>query len=77
MERGFDKYDVTKIFPIIQNRTNNTIEEIKHICNTEDMGNPVAVKGIVTWHRDADYYNAGSIIFFLIDKEKTKKGRKK
>lgn len=56
----FLKYDVTKIFPIIQNRTNNTIEEIKHICNTEDMGNPVAVKGIVTWHRDADYYNAGS-----------------
>lgn len=56
----FDKCDVTKIFPIIQNRTNNTIEKIKDICKAENLGEPIALKGIVTWHKDAKYYNADS-----------------
>lgn len=54
----FEKYDVTKIFPIIQCRTNITIEEIKRIAKEENLGTPTALRGLVTWGRDADYYNA-------------------
>ncbi len=56
----FEKYDVTKVFPIIQNRTNTTIEEIKRISEEEKLGTPVCVKGILTWHKDDVYYNSGA-----------------
>ena len=56
----FEKYDTTKIFPIIQNRTNKCIEELKKIVSTDKtLGELKGIKGVVTWKRDANYYNSG------------------
>lgn len=54
----FSKYDVTNVFPIVQNRKNHCIEELKRIVATEDVGKLIGIKAIVTWHRDAAYYNS-------------------
>ncbi len=53
----FREYDVTKIFPIIQNRTNNCAKELKRIVTEETKyGKLLGVKGFITWLRDKDYY---------------------
>ena len=59
----FDKlcksYDLTKVFPILQNRTNTSITEFeKIIAQDNTLGELKGIKGFVTWKRDADYYNS-------------------
>ena len=54
----YEKYDTSKVFPIIQNRTNPSIVKLKELITTNDYGPLKAVKGIVTWCRDAAYYNS-------------------
>lgn len=54
----FKNYDTSKIFPIIQNRTNPSIVKLKELINSNNYGALKAVKGIVTWCRDEKYYNS-------------------
>ena len=61
----FDKlcknYDLTKVFPILQNRTNTSITELeKIIAEDNTLGELNGIKGFVTWKRDADYYNSAA-----------------
>ena len=56
----FKEYDTSKIFPIIQNRTNACIKKIKELEASGDLGRLKAVKGILTWSRDENYYNSAS-----------------
>jgi len=52
-------YRDASIFPIIQNRTNKCVKELKNIIDNDNtLGALVAVKGIITWCRDAEYYNS-------------------
>ena len=51
-------YDISKIFPIVQNRKNTCIEELKRIVDEENVGKILGVKGILTWQRDETYYNS-------------------
>lgn len=59
LEALFANYDVSKVFPIVQNRKNTCVEELKRIIKEENVGRLIGVKGILTWFRDADYYNSG------------------
>jgi len=53
----YEKYNVKKIFPIIQNRTNKCIKELlKKVSDTSEYGALKGVKAIVTWSRGEDYY---------------------
>lgn len=55
----FAQYDVSKILPIVQNRKNTCIQTLKEIIAKEkELGALRGIKGIVTWNRDADYYNS-------------------
>ncbi|MDD6483654.1 MAG: Gfo/Idh/MocA family oxidoreductase [Clostridiales bacterium] len=54
----FEKYDVSRIFPVLQNRSNACIEKLKDMSNS--LGALKGIKGILTWSRDADYYNSES-----------------
>lgn len=55
------KYAGTSVFPIMQNRTNTCIKKLKEIiCTEPQIGKLQAVKGILTWCRDAEYYNSGT-----------------
>ena len=51
-------YDTSKIYPIVQNRKNACMEELDRIVATEDVGKFLGVKGILTWHRDEEYYSS-------------------
>ena len=60
MDILFSKYNVADIFPIMQNRKNDCIEKLKNIIETDQsIGELKGIKGILTWCRDADYYNSG------------------
>lgn len=55
----FALYDVSKIFPIVQNRKNLCIQALKEIIAKEKgIGALKGIKGIMTWSRTADYYNS-------------------
>jgi len=54
----FDKYDVTKIFPIVQNRTNACVEKICELMKSGEMGKLAGIKGYLTWRRDEEYYKS-------------------
>ena len=54
----FEKYDTSRVFPIIQNRTNTSIAKLKELIESNDYGSLKAVKGIVTWCRNESYYNS-------------------
>lgn len=55
------KYKGKPIYPIMQNRTNTCVTTLKKILDTSsDLGKLVAVKGVLTWHRDAVYYNSAA-----------------
>ena len=55
----FEKYDTTKIYPIVQNRTNTCIDKLKKIVEEDkELGKLIGVKGILTWSRDEKYYNS-------------------
>ena len=51
------EYADAEILPILQNRTNQSVREMKRIIETDSgLGRPIGAKGILTWHRTADYY---------------------
>lgn len=53
------KYARKPVYPILQNRTNTCVKKLKEIIDAESgLGKLIAVKGILTWHRDASYYNS-------------------
>ncbi len=53
------KYCGSRVFPVLQNRINRCVAEMKRIIDTEPaIGGLKAIKGIVTWDRDAAYYNS-------------------
>lgn len=54
------KYDTSRVFPIVQNRTNASIEKLKEISDGGDVGKLLGVKGILTWFRDKRYYGSGT-----------------
>ncbi len=55
------KYCGSKVFPVLQNRINRCVVEMKKIIDTDSgIGKLRAVKGIVTWDRDHNYYNSAS-----------------
>lgn len=52
-------YDLSKVFPIVQNRTNTSVTELERIIREDSsLGKLKGIKGIVTWCRNADYYNS-------------------
>lgn len=58
LEEIFSKYNVSDIFPIVQNRKNDCIEKLRHIvANDKNTGKLLGIKGILTWQRGAEYYN--------------------
>ena len=54
----YENYDITKVFPIIQNRTNDCIVKMRELIAENDYGKLKGAKGFVTWHRDETYYNS-------------------
>lgn len=55
------KYAGKPVYPVMQNRTNACVEKLKQIIDTESgLGELTAVKGILTWHRDASYYTSAA-----------------
>ena len=55
------KYEGQPIFPVMQNRTNTCITTLKKILAEDTgLGKLKNIKGILTWHRDASYYDAAS-----------------
>lgn len=59
LEKIFSEYNVENIYPVVQNRKNICIEELKRIASSDkSIGKPIGVKGILTWSRGASYYNA-------------------
>lgn len=62
-EEEFDRlaanYSDYGIFPIIQNRTNKCIRELKRLAAEDNtLGKLMGIKGEMTWCRGADYYNS-------------------
>lgn len=45
-----------KVCVVLQNRLNPCIEKIRELMPS--LGKPVAMKGILTWHRSKDYYDS-------------------
>ncbi len=56
-----ENYIEAPIYPIVQNRTNECIKELKKIIETDStLGRLCAVKGILTWCRDEEYYKSAA-----------------
>lgn len=54
-------YGEAPIYPIVQNRTNESIKELKRIIETDStLGRLCAAKGILTWCRDEKYYKSAA-----------------
>ncbi|WP_316245018.1 Gfo/Idh/MocA family protein [Gracilibacillus massiliensis] len=53
-----EQHPEVKIAVCLQNRLNETVEELATIVNSGKYGNITGVKGIVTWHRPRSYYEA-------------------
>ena len=59
MDVLLSKYDTKRIIPIFQNRENECVKKMKNLTeNRTDFGKLICAKGILTWSRDADYYNS-------------------
>lgn len=56
----FNGYDVSRIFPIVQNRSNICVEKLKELTASQAFGKLKGIKGILTWKRDAAYYNSAA-----------------
>ncbi len=55
------KYEGKPVYPVMQNRTNTCITTLKKIIATDsELGKLKAVKGILTWRRDASYYESAA-----------------
>lgn len=51
------KYAEKPVCPVFQNRTNSCVQTLKEIIDSEkELGKLEAARGILTWHRGADYY---------------------
>lgn len=53
-------YDVSKVFPIVQNRTNVCVQRLRELIVSNYLGRLKGIKGILTWNRNADYYNSAA-----------------
>ena len=52
-----EKYSDKPICPVFQNRTNLCVQTLKEIIESDSsIGKLKAARGILTWHRGADYY---------------------
>lgn len=52
-------YEGKPVYPVMQNRTNTCITTLKKILEEDtELGNLIAIKGVLTWHRDASYYES-------------------
>lgn len=55
------KYSGKPLYPVMQNRTNACITRLKEIIKTDlELGRLITAKGVLTWHRDAGYYNSAA-----------------
>lgn len=55
------KYEDKPVYPVMQNRTNTCVVKLKEfIENDKELGRLKAVKGILTWHRTASYYDSAA-----------------
>lgn len=55
------KYADKPVYPVMQNRTNTCITTLKKIIDVDSgLGKLKAIKGILTWHRDASYYESAA-----------------
>lgn len=53
------KYEGKPVYPVMQNRTNTCVTTLKNIIDTDDtLGRLLSIKGILTWHRDKNYYQS-------------------
>lgn len=51
------KYAGSPVYPVMQNRSNTCIAMLKEILEKDtEIGRLDTIKGILTWHRDANYY---------------------
>lgn len=51
------KYIGEPVCPVFQNRTNSCVQTLKKIIDSDSgLGKFEAARGILTWHRGADYY---------------------
>ena len=54
-------YKDQPVYPVMQNRTNTCIQRWKELLDTDTgLGKLKSVKGVLTWHRDATYYESAS-----------------
>lgn len=53
-----EKYPDVKICISFQNRFNETFEKLLEIVQSEKYGKVSGIKGLVTWHRPKEYYDA-------------------
>ncbi|SFL55559.1 Predicted dehydrogenase [Gracilibacillus orientalis] len=53
-----EQHPEVKICVSLQNRLNETVEELASIISKGNYGEVKGVKGIVTWHRPKSYYDA-------------------
>ncbi len=56
-----------KLLVMMQNRLNSCIVKMRDIIKEENLGKLLCAKGILTWHRDENYYNQskwrGSVLY--------------
>lgn len=55
------QYADKPVYPVMQNRTNKCITRLKKMVDTDlRLGKLLSVKGILTWHRDENYYRSAA-----------------
>ncbi|MFK3936781.1 Gfo/Idh/MocA family protein [Alkalihalobacillus sp. NPDC078783] len=47
----------SKVCICLQNRLNTTVQELKNIITSGELGQIIGIKGLVTWHRPTAYYD--------------------
>lgn len=45
-----------KVCLVFQNRLNPCVQKLKSVIDKQELGKVICAKGIVTWHRSAEYY---------------------
>lgn len=43
---------------VFQNRLNQSVQALKNIADTKELGQIISMKAFLTWHRDKEYYNS-------------------
>lgn len=49
-----------RICMVLQNRLNPSVQKMKELVQSGELGAVLGAKGILTWHRDREYYESGS-----------------